>query len=73
MIDREQSLQAQMRATLALISPATVLNKPKRRVGGPNDGGYVMLDDLDRIGVCYSLGVGPDVSIGIWKWQSVAP
>jgi Methyltransferase FkbM domain len=62
MIDREQSLQAQMRATLALISPATVLNKPKRRVGGPNDGGYVMLDDLDRIGVCYSLGVGPDVS-----------
>jgi hypothetical protein len=62
MIERQRYLQAEMRATLALISPVTVLNKPKRRVGGPSDGGYVMLDDLDRIGVCYSLGVGPDVS-----------
>ena len=62
MIERERYLQAEMRATLALISPVAVLNKPKRRVGGPNDGGYVMLDDLDGIGVCYSLGVGPDVS-----------
>ena len=62
MIERERYFQAEMRATLALISPLAVLNKPKRRVGGPNDGGYVMLDDLDGIGVCYSLGVGPDVS-----------
>jgi hypothetical protein len=62
MIESERFIQAEMRATLALISPLAVLNKPKRRVGGPNDGGYVMLDDLDGIGVCYSLGVGPDVS-----------
>jgi hypothetical protein len=62
MIERERCHQAEMRATLSLISPVAVLNKPKRRVGGPNDGGYVMLDDLDSIGVCYSLGVGPDVS-----------
>jgi len=62
MIENERCHQAEMRATLALISPVTVLNKPKRRVGGPNDGGYVMLDDLDGVGVCYSLGVGPDVS-----------
>jgi Methyltransferase FkbM domain len=61
-IERQRYHQAEMRATLALISPVTVLNKPKRRVGGPNDGGYVMLDDLDEVRTCYSLGVGPDVS-----------
>ncbi len=62
MIEDERYLQAEMRATLALISPVAVLNKAKRRVGGANDGGYVMLDDLDGIRVCYSLGVGPDVT-----------
>jgi len=62
MIERERNLQVEMRTTLALISPVAVLNKPKRRIGGPNDGGYVMLDDLDRIAICYSLGTGPDVS-----------
>jgi Methyltransferase FkbM domain len=61
-IEDDRYLQAEMRATLALISPVAVLNKSKRRVGGANDGGYVMLDDLDGIRVCYSLGVGPDVT-----------
>jgi hypothetical protein len=32
------------------------------RVGGPNDGGYVLLNDLDEIDGVLSLGVGPDVS-----------
>jgi len=54
--------QAGVLATLRLISPVSAMNVAKRRVGGRSDGGYVMLDDLDRIGVCYSLGVGPDVS-----------
>jgi hypothetical protein len=56
------TLQAQMLNTLRLISPLSVINFPKCRVGGFQDGGYVMLDDLDCIGVCYSLGVGPDVT-----------
>ena len=51
-----------MLATLRLISPVSAMNVRKLRVGGAADGGYVMLDDLDRIGVCYSPGVGPDVS-----------
>jgi hypothetical protein len=38
----------------------------KRRVGGPNDGGYVMLDDLGGVEVCYSLGIGHEVS---WDWE----
>lgn len=55
-------IQGSMLATLRLISPVSVLNIRKRRVGGAGDGGYVMLDDLEGIGICYSLGVGPDVS-----------
>lgn len=61
-IESERQMQSKIRSTLGLISPVKALNKPKRRVGGPTDGGYVMLDDLDDISVCYSLGVGPDVS-----------
>lgn len=61
-IERERCHQAELRTLVALLSPVTVWNKPKRRVGGPNDGGYVMLDDLDEVGICYSLGVGSDVS-----------
>jgi len=55
-------LQAKILNTLRLISPVSVINIPKCRIGGLVDGGYVMLDDLDSIGICYSLGVGPDVT-----------
>ncbi len=34
----------------------------KLRVGGAGDGGYVMIDDIAPGPVCYSIGVGPDVS-----------
>lgn len=54
--------QERMLGTLRLVSPVAAIDVGKRRVGGDQDGGYVMLDDLDSIGVCYSLGVGPDVS-----------
>lgn len=55
-------LQEKVLDALALLSPVRVVGFRKRRVGGAGDGGYVMLDDLSDIGVCYSLGVGPDVS-----------
>lgn len=55
-------LQAKVLEALALLSPVKVAGFNKRRIGGLGDGGYVMLDDLTDIGVCYSLGVGPDVS-----------
>jgi hypothetical protein len=35
----------------------------KARVGGDNDGGYVMANDFERNEVAYSIGVGPQV---IW-------
>lgn len=55
-------LQREVRAALSLITPMKVLDRCKIRVGGKYDGGYVMIDDLDRGGICYSLGVGPDTS-----------
>jgi hypothetical protein len=70
-IDDERQIQVEMRA----IKPFTAMPqgeaagsavtsfKGKRRVGGPNDdGGHVMLSDLDRIGVCHSIGIGFEVS-----------
>ena len=44
-----------------LLQPKTTDSLHLVRVGGPNDGGYVMADDFDVDGVI-SLGVGPDVS-----------
>ena len=55
-------LQEQVLGALRLLTPVKVVGFRKRRIGGTGDGGYVMLDDLTGIGVCYSLGVGPDVS-----------
>jgi len=45
-----------------LLEPAAVPGLGKRRVGREADGGYVMLDDLDRAAFALSLGVGDDVS-----------
>lgn len=33
----------------------------KIRIGGANDGGYVMADDFHENRICYSIGVGPQV------------
>jgi methyltransferase FkbM-like protein len=62
MSDHHHEAQRNVRRTLSLISPVTALNTPKVRIGGARDGGYVMLDRLDGVELCYSLGVGPDVS-----------
>jgi hypothetical protein len=42
--------------------PRAARGHRKIKVGGPNDGGYVMLDDFEGIGSAFSLGVGWDVS-----------
>jgi hypothetical protein len=47
---------------LGLLKPYDVPEVGKKRLGGPGDGGYVLLDDLESIGAVYSIGIGTDVS-----------
>lgn len=60
--------QLQILATLAVLHPFGV-NCGKVRIGGPNDGGYVMANDLAGVVACYSIGVGPQV---IWDVDMAA-
>jgi hypothetical protein len=67
---------AQLVALLALLRPMRAHGHRKIRVGSNRDGGYVMLDDFEKIDVALSLGIGPDVSWdraiaerGIPVWQ----
>ncbi|MGO8866344.1 MAG: glycosyltransferase [Alphaproteobacteria bacterium] len=52
----------EIRETLCLLAPYAVLGHNKVRIGHDRDGGYVMLNDLNHEIVCYSLGVGREVS-----------
>jgi hypothetical protein len=45
-----------------LISPMKVLGKNKIRIGNKQDGGYVLLDDFDKIKFAYSLGISEEIS-----------
>lgn len=47
---------------LSLFTPVKPVGFRKVRVGGPADGGYVMIDDFSDSPLCYSLGIGGDVS-----------
>jgi hypothetical protein len=54
--------QPNVLSVLQLIAPVALTNAQKCRVGGSADGGYVMAADPEAPSVCYSLGIGPDVS-----------
>ena len=54
--------QQAVRSALALLTPMRANGATKLRVGGAGDGGYVMIDQFPTAPVCYSIGVGPDVS-----------
>jgi len=47
---------------LSLLHPFRLANATKIRVGRPNDGGYVMVDDFAGIRTALSLGINDDVS-----------
>lgn len=53
-------LQTQILETLSLLEVQSVTSG-KVRIGGPNDGGYVMANDFERNSIAYSIGVGPQV------------
>src|SRR5262249_34085789 len=47
---------------LRLIRPLDIDEKSKIRVGGPHDGGYVMIDDFEQVAAALSIGVGHEIS-----------
>lgn len=53
-------LQKQVLETLSLLEVQSV-TCGKIRIGGANDGGYVMANDFEGNKVAYSIGVGPQV------------
>lgn len=44
------------------LAPFEAVGVPKKRFGGPLDGGYVMLDDFEGIAGVYSMGIGREIS-----------
>ena len=60
----EAAFEAQRRILrlAAVLEPRRAIGFEKIRIGGPNDGGYVMIDHFSDVAAAYSLGVGPDVS-----------
>jgi hypothetical protein len=64
-LDPYRHLDARWRDPLAellgRLAPERAEGVDKIRMGGPHDGGYVMLDDFREIRGAYSLGIGPDV------------
>jgi hypothetical protein len=58
----EQLQQSSLLQVLSLISPHGVKGQDKRRIGGDFDGGYVVLSDARKTSVCYSLGIGSNVT-----------
>jgi hypothetical protein len=59
--DKSQ-LNVHIRRILSLMTPRAVIGHSKVRIGAEADGGYVMVDDLGDVQLCYSFGVGFDVS-----------
>ena len=60
--DYSVELADSFRAFLRLVQPQSVSGFGMRRVGGPADGGYVMIDDLANLRGAISAGIGDDVS-----------
>ena len=60
--DVSPSLTYMVKNALGLLQPYTLLGAKKIRIGRYFDGGYVMLDRFDEVGLAYSLGINDDVS-----------
>lgn len=56
------TLQSRMVELGRYLRPRSAVGHAKRRVGREGDGGYVMLDDLQRAGAAISFGVGQEVT-----------
>lgn len=58
--------EIEMNQYFKLIKKLCAVNKVEgyhlKRIGGNNDGGYVMLDDFDNSKIAYSFGIGQNIS-----------
>jgi FkbM family methyltransferase len=57
-----RALQGEILAILRLLEPKKAAGYQKIRVGSKSDGGYVQIDDLDRISHAFSFGVSDNDS-----------
>jgi hypothetical protein len=60
--DQDPAIAADVLQILRMLRPHDIAEFEKVRFGRPNDGGYVMIDDLQRIDAAYSIGINDDVS-----------
>lgn len=58
----ESGKQQKLEAIRRLLHIRSVVGKELVRVGGTNDGGYIMLDDFVAGGIAYSFGISNDVT-----------
>lgn len=59
---QSESVRARFVEFLKLIQPADIADYSKIRVGGANDGGYVMVDDFAPSEAAISIGIGDNIS-----------
>jgi hypothetical protein len=59
---QSEIVRARFIELLQLIRPLGVADRSKIRVGGPHDGGYVMVDDFEYAVTAVSFGIGHEVS-----------
>ena len=62
------STQESILEVLRKLRPMKVVNAPKVRLGSPNDGGYVMIDDFEGIDTAFSFGIEQNVD---WDLEAV--
>ena len=60
--DLSVSVTCMVKDVLRLLRPHRLVGAQKVRIGRFFDGGYVMLDRFDGVGIAYSLGINDDVS-----------
>ena len=61
-----RDVQQRAIAIARMLKPYQLHNASKLRVGGSEDGGYVMVDDFAGIETAFSLGIGPNVD---WDYE----
>jgi hypothetical protein len=61
----DESANSRVRQILRPLRPYDVDCFAKIRLGRPYDGGYVMIDDLEAVNACLSLGINDDVSLDL--------